>query len=158
MLGTIPESVKEGGRPIFPPASSGHLSPPPSPVTLGSGDGAAAKRSKEITAGHEEKSSSGGSRQALYLQDCQIPQNKFQRERGPAMGEGEGESIFSCHSDTEVTHGRALPATCAHPLCLPKQQPVSAGFATDLCAPGSPAFQQAHAASLFFSLPTVEFC
>lgn len=29
------------------------------------------------------------SRQALYLQDCQIPQNKFLRERA-AMGEGEG--------------------------------------------------------------------
>lgn len=60
-----------------------------------------------------------GSRQALYLQDCQIPQNKFLRDRD-TVGEREGEErIFSCHGDTEVTPREALPASRAHPLFLP---------------------------------------
>lgn len=53
-----------------------------------------------------------GSRQALYLQDCQIPQNKFLRDRA-TVGEREGEErVFSCHGDTEVSPRKALPATC----------------------------------------------
>lgn len=115
--------MKEGGRPIFPSQlRAPKQRPPPSPVTLGSRDRAAAKSSKEITVSHEGKWSTECSRQALYLQDCQIPQNKFLRERA-AMGEGrEEERILPCHSDTEVTLCRALPATQTHPLFLPEQQ------------------------------------
>ena len=64
-----------------------------------------------------------GRRQALYLQDCQIPQNKFLRERA-AVGWGMGKGkVYFLVTVTREWHlvGPCLPH--AHtPLFLPEQE------------------------------------
>lgn len=113
--------MKEGGRPMFPSQlGAPKESPPPSPVTLGSRDRAAAKSSKEITVGHEGNDQPDAVGRHFV---CKIVKSLITNFLGRGLRWERGreeESIFSCHGDTEVTLCRALPATRTHPLFLPE--------------------------------------
>ena len=110
------KSVKEGGRPIFP-SQLRALSrlPLPHPLPWAAGTELPLRVAKKLRSAVRENDQPNAVGRHFICKIVKSLKTNFLGRGLPWERGREGESVFSCHSDTGVTLGRALPASRTHP-------------------------------------------
>lgn len=123
--------MKEGEGPFSRPARAPQQSPLPHPLPWAAGTEPALRVAKKLRSamGKSDQPKAGG-RHFICKIVRSLKTNFLGRGLRWQRGREE-KSIFSCHSDTGVTLGRALPATRTRCLFLLEEETVPERVSTD---------------------------